>query len=317
MQNPSFAVIDLGTNTFHLLIIKNKNESIGRQSFNMADYEILHKERIYVKLAEEGIETIANAPFTRAVNALEYFGEIIKKHNVQYIRAFGTAAMRTASNGKLLIQKVKEEIGIQIDLIDGLEEARLIHNGVMQAIEIHQERILIMDIGGGSVEFIIADKDKVYWSQSFPIGVAVLFKEFHKTEPISEKEILDINNYLNEILKPLLRQLEKYPTNILVGASGTFDVLQASLTNISDEHTSVRVKSALFTPFYDIVMNTTYKERLKMPSIPPKRADLIIVALELINFIINKVGIQEIIVSAYAMKEGILKELVQQKLSGE
>ncbi len=296
------AVIDLGTNTFHLLAVESNGTS----------QEQLHKERIYVKLAEEGIETIGEAPFRRGIEALRSFQGTIEKLGVQKIKAFGTAALRTASNGPLFVEEVKNRIGINIELIPGKEEARLIHKGVMQAITLQDEKIVIMDIGGGSVEFIIADAHKVYWSESFPIGVAVLFKKFHHSNPITKEELGVLEKHLEKQLQPFIKELKKHDIDALVGASGTFDVLGTALPNFKKKKHSATVEVGEFDPLYKSLVHTTIEERLSMETIPNKRADMIVVAMELIRFVIRKTEIKNIIVSSFAMKEGILEELLKE-----
>ena len=127
LNNNRFGVIDLGTNTFHLLIIEKS--SLG------TSHEIA-RERIFIKLASEGIETIGAAPFQRGLKAMIRFSEILKEYQVSNIKAIGTAALRTASNGKDFVQLIFKKTGIQIELIDGTEEARLIYQGVKEAFPI-------------------------------------------------------------------------------------------------------------------------------------------------------------------------------------
>ncbi len=301
-MNPLYGVIDLGTNTFHLLII----EKISAGKF----HEIFRK-RVFVKLASEGIETIGAAPFQRGLDTLLNFSQILKKHSVKNIRAIGTAALRTASNGSDFVQLISQATGIQIELIDGKEEARLIYQGVKQAFPIDEKKVLIMDIGGGSVEFIIANKSGIQWSQSFPIGVAVLFKCFHKNDPISNTEIQRINTYLTQILQPLFIALETHSIDQLIGASGTFDVLELFLAeeNRSSLYATVPVLS--YHHFSKKIIHTTVAERLANQRLPDSRADLIVVALVLIDFIVETTNVSSIITSAYAMKEGVLAEMTK------
>ena len=299
-SKPRYGVIDLGTNTFHLLIVEVNSDG----SFT----ELLRK-RVYIKLAEEGIETIGNAPFKRGIDALNLFNELIEAHSLTALKAFGTAALRTASNGTDFIQQVKQNTGIAIQLIPGSEEARLIHQGVAQAVPFDEHKVLIMDIGGGSVEFIIADKKNVYWAESFPIGVAVLFNQFHKSDPISSQEIDTLLSYLETTLDPLLKQLQETPTQYLIGASGTFDVLEAFLVKEKTDPLHSSITTAQLYPFYHQLIFTSLEERLKIEYLPASRAEMIIVAMILIRFIIEKADLKKIIISAYAMKEGMLKEM--------
>ncbi len=299
-MNPSYGVIDLGTNTFHLLII----EKIPNGKF----HEIFRK-RVFVKLASEGIDTIGTAPFQRGLDTLSDFSKTLKKHSVKNIRAIGTAALRTASNGTDFVQVVLRETGIQIELIDGKEEARLIYQGVKQAFPIGKEKVLIMDIGGGSVEFIIANQSGIQWSQSFPIGVAVLFKSFHKKDPISTTEIQRINTCLTQKLEPLFTALERHSVDQLIGASGTFDVLELFLAKENKSSLYATIPISSYKDFSKKIINTTVAERLANQQLPDSRADLIVVALVLIDFIVEITKTSTINTSAYAMKEGILAEM--------
>ncbi len=298
-----FAVIDLGTNTFHLLAVELMEDGhINR----------LYKERIYVKLAEEGIGRIGDGAFKRGKDAITKFKGIMDDLGVSQVRAFGTAALRTASNGSDFAREIEKETGVVIDIISGKEEARLIHQGVMQAIRPMDKRIVIMDIGGGSVEFVIADHQKVYWSESFPIGVAVLYKQFHHNDPIQPGELSRIDDFLEVQLESFFKAMAQFKGEILIGASGTFDVLDIMMDKKKSIPTSSELVMDTFRPLYEQLIKTTYQQRIEMERIPNSRADMIIVALALIRFVLERTKISGIVVSAYAMKEGILKEMMEE-----
>ncbi len=296
------AVIDLGTNTFHLLIV--------RSNPGHALFEELYRERVFVKLAEEGIKKIGDTPFKRGLNALKKFKTILDQYQVEKITAFGTAGLRTAGNGPEFVKKVVDETGIQIQLISGEREAELIYKGVKQAVKLGDSKALIMDIGGGSVEFIFAEQDGVKWAQSFPIGVAVLYNNFHRHDPISNEEIEVLYTYFEQALAPMLKQLAKYDPKVLIGASGTFDILENVLCPKKETSVHGIIDINKFDPFFQKLLASTLNERLAMPEIPKDRAEMIIVALLLIDFILKKASIESISVSAYAMKEGMLRELM-------
>lgn len=292
-------VIDLGTNTFHLLIGRLSAEGLIE----------VYRERIFVQLAEDGIQTIGTKAFERAVAALTHFKEVLDKYHIQKVKAFGTAALRTASNASELAQTIRDNTGLDIHIISGKEEARLIYEGVRQAVPFGENMDMIMDIGGGSVEFIIANQQGVQWAKSFPIGVAVLFNTFHQTDPIQVTEVGAIKNFLHQQLAPLIAVLPQFQLHRLIGASGTFDVLEKVL-NINRQsiiHSSVDTDG--FLPFYDTIIQSTLQERLDMDNIPSSRAQLIVVAIVLIAVILELTKIEQIDISAYAMKEGILSEM--------
>ena len=151
----SIAILDLGTNTFHLLIAEiNENSP-----------ELIFQETIAVKLGEGGMRDgmINVSAFDRGVSAIRQFKTSIDHYGVFQIKAFATSALRSASNSEDFIKKILTETGIKIEIIDGNREAELIFSGVRSAINMKDQSSLIMDIGGGSVEFIICDQDQIFW----------------------------------------------------------------------------------------------------------------------------------------------------------
>jgi exopolyphosphatase/guanosine-5'-triphosphate,3'-diphosphate pyrophosphatase len=294
-------VIDCGTNTFHLLISEiSRNE----------EFKTLYRERVFVRLGEKGIETIGNEPFHRGKECLRNFKSKIEELRVENYTAYGTEALRRASNGQQFVEQVQRETGIEIQIISGEEEARFIHLGVMQAIPPYSGNGLVMDIGGGSVEFILASQEKISYAQSFPIGVQVLFSNFQKNDPISTGDLLALEYHLEEKLQPLFTSLHGIETPLLIGASGSFEVVDSMLT-VNKSHPLYSIINVEdFNSLYYKVQKTNLAQRLTMRNLQPERAELIVVAFMLINFIIRKAGIRQIITSAYSMKEGIMREMI-------
>lgn len=304
MSPPTLAVIDLGTNTFHLLIVRGTDEH--------GNFNEVYRERRFIKLAEDGIETIGQQPFWRGMEALRHFREMMDEHGVTRYQATGTAALRTATNGPEFVKMALEDARIRIDLVPGSEEARLITKGVLQAIPAidQDDRVLIMDIGGGSVEFIIADARGTLWAQSFPIGVAVLKRGFHHHEPISEQERTKLSDFLVKELEPLWVALADFPTDHLVGAAGTFDVIANLMGAGQPTRNSHAIELAKFAAFSEQCIAANQQERLRIEGLPLERADLIVVAFILIQAVLGQAGIKRATVSNYAMKEGILAEMI-------
>lgn len=294
------AVIDLGTNTFHLLIAAVRPPD---------RVEMIYRERVFVKLAKDGIETIGPEPFQRGLDALRHFARLIGEHGVSEVTAIGTAALRTASNGELFVRRAELETGIAVRLIAGDLEADLITTGVLAALPPLSERILIMDIGGGSTEFILASANGVHWRQSFPVGVAVLARAYHREDPIGEGELRHLEDHLRRELTPLATALAEFPTHHLVGAAGTFDALAGMLPEVSDQEdspTSHQLNLHDLAELHFRLLTTTEAERLAVPGLPPERADLIVAAMVLLRFVLRLAAIERVTVSDYAMKEGIL-----------
>jgi len=291
-----YAVIDLGTNTFHLLIAERATGPTFRPVF---------RKRKFVKLGEEGLEQLGKAPFERGIQTMQEFHQFLKQYQVEQVRAIGTAALRTASNGADFLREVHQLTGITVELISGDQEAEWIYEGVKQAVLLDDTFSLIMDIGGGSVEFILANKQGMSWRQSFPVGLAVLYNRFHHHDPILPEESQQLYDFLEAQLQPLWQLLPKYAPQTLIGAAGAFEIFSSFLPSqtITPHQRNFEVKD--FNDLHQTVSISTLKQRLAMEKMPASRADMIVVALELTYFVVKRAGIGEIAVSEFAMKEGI------------
>lgn len=302
-----YAVIDLGTNTFHLLI--------AEAGENGTPLEEVYRSRHFIKLAENGIETLSAAALDRGMKALLFFRQQLDQYGVpdDQVVALGTAALRTATNGPGFRAEVLTRTRIDIQIISGDQEAQLIARGALLAIPAPSEKVLIMDIGGGSVEFIIADEQQVYWAQSFPVGVAVLYHKFRHSEPITREETESVRAFLTVQLQPLLAALHTFPSVHLIGAAGTFDVVANHLgIDSRSDATHSAIDLHKFDSFFKTILATNQQERYDMPEIPDDRVDMIVVALILIDLVLQMVNIKKLTVSYYAMKEGKMAELMQE-----
>ncbi|QNF31762.1 phosphatase [Adhaeribacter swui] len=307
MKSRRLALIDMGTNTFHLLI--SEINSVGEPV-------ALVKLKEPVKLGQDGISQGAIAPdaIERALQTLTAFKTEIEKHEVQEIKAVATSAVRNATNGPKLVQAIRDQIGIDVDVISGDREAELIYYGVKSALEIGSERSLIIDIGGGSVECIICDEENIYWKQSFEIGAQRLMDKFFITDPISAADTEAEMEFLEKALQPLTEAIEQYKPCVLIGSSGTFDTLcdidvrRKGLDRSCDPCTEADLALSDFYEIYDDILKKTRSERLKIPGMAEMRVDMIVVATILIDFVLENFEIYKIRVSSYALKEGLLSE---------
>lgn len=310
------ALIDMGTNTFHLLIVElpeaRHHEPV-----------VLLRTKVGVKLGEGGISNgeIAPAAFARALHTLTAFQEEIELHQATEVRATATSAVRVARNGKELVQAIFEQTGIKVDIIPGDREAELIAKGIRQAVPLGSQPHLLMDIGGGSVEFIIADDTRTLWKRSFEIGAQRLLDKFFKQDPLSEAEVQAEQNYLAQVLAPLTTAVHEHQPVGLVGASGTFDTLcdlqaarngQPELVGKAEPATYISYES--FRTSYQQLLTLDHAGRLALPGMTPLRADMIVVACVLIDSVLTAYGFRSITASAYALKEGLLSEMLSVEL---
>ena len=307
MSTRKAAVIDMGTNTFHLLLVE----------LNGVDFKTIYKEKIPVKLGQGGISQNQLAPDAqkRAFHTLKHFKNLIDGEQIDQVFAFATSAVRNAENGQDFVSKVKEDIGIDIHVISGEEEAQLIYEGINLSGSLNGHVNLMMDIGGGSVEFIIGTSQEVLWKRSFEIGGQRLLDAYHYHDPILPEEVEKLEAYCEEKLQPLLDAIRRYQPTGLVGASGTFDtltdiyfesMLQCKLTG---QHV-FELPREDFEKIFKMLISKNREERLKIPGMIAMRVDMIVVASCLIEFILRYVPVNEIICSHYSLKEGAVSRLL-------
>jgi exopolyphosphatase/guanosine-5'-triphosphate,3'-diphosphate pyrophosphatase len=302
------AVIDIGTNTFHLNIADVLPDG---------EIKFYHKSYEPVKLGEGGINkgTIAPEAYKRGVDTLISFSKIIAEYPVQQVFALATAAVRDANNGEHFIKEVFEKSGLQIKIISGIEEAQLIYEGAKSALKLCDNTFLIMDIGGGSVEFIICDQTQIYWKESFKVGAARLMEKFMKNDPLLPLDIETIESYLEVELYSLLIACKEFKPQILVGTAGSFETY-AEIANLKNglNFNPDQEKSFVFnTTELHTLLNTfktsTRKQRAETKGLIPLRLDMIVMASIITSYILNKTKISKISLSTFALKEGALLSL--------
>lgn len=296
-------IIDLGTNTFNLLII----DIIDNNTINT-----VYKSNLPVKLGKGGInnKTITKEAFDRGIEAISFHKKSLTEHKVENIFAYATSAIRSADNGDVFVKRIKSDFDININVISGETEANLIYQGVKNAINLTEEIVLILDIGGGSSEFIIANKNKVFWRKSFELGIARLIDLFNPSNPIKSNEIILIESYLDSSLHGLFNELDKYKIKTLIGSSGSFDTFASMIStplNLvkTNNQTFFKISIHEFNYLNNKLINSTFEERANMEGLEPMRIEMIVVASIFTNFIIKKLNIEQIIQSEYAIKEGI------------
>lgn len=311
MKKDKIAVIDLGTNTFNLLIADTEP---GRM-------QEVYFEKIPVKLGKGGIRrgTILPEAQQRALVALRHYRQVCHDYGVREILAFGTAALRGAGNSVTFVEKVRKETGIDIQIISGEEEAALIYTGVIHSLH-PAGNFLIMDIGGGSVEFILASRDKgVLWKHSYPLGVARIIEEFDLSDPITVRDIHTLEAYLDRNLQELWRQTSLYHPLLLAGAAGTFDTLRALAAGLELLPETNKPWQEIPLPVYRNVhralLRSDTETRKKMKGMEPFRVEMIVPASVFVNFVLRKTGIPSFCQSFYSLKEGVVFRWMEKKYS--
>jgi exopolyphosphatase/guanosine-5'-triphosphate,3'-diphosphate pyrophosphatase len=291
------ALIDLGTNTFNLMIADIDAAAL---------IHVIHSEKEGVALGMGGIHEnrLTVDAIDRAVACMLRYKKQCDFLGVSVIRAIGTSAIRDAHNRSELIERVARETGIYIEVISGLEEAQLIYRGVHQTMSFG-DSALIMDIGGGSTEFILANDTELLSMESFNIGVSRIYQQFTFSDPMSPSDILALEDYLEEACGTYLRQLS---TTKLIGASGSFETF-FELMHAKPFHAKGRAVEVDFPHFEDMleqIIASSQSERDQNPHIISIRKRMAPIAAIKTRWVVRQLNVQRIFISPYSLKEGAM-----------
>ena len=296
-----YAAIDLGTNTFHMIIVEKNHEN---------EINVVHRCRRFVKLAYGGFEKIDAQALQKGLEVLSEFKSLMDKHKVSNYLAYGTSMFRRSENGLEFAKTILETTGIKINIIDGDIEAKMIFKGALLANALNSGYNLLMDIGGGSVEFIIAVKSQILFSRSYPIGIIELYHRYRDNEPFTSDYIDLIMLFIKNETTDLIQEIQKYNISTLIGTAGSFEVLHSASSNAINEHL-FELKPEDFHRFFKNVAHTTFEERKNISFIPNERKRLIVYAFLLIKHSLEISKAKILRVTSYSMKEGMIKTLLE------
>lgn len=306
MDKTKKAVIDIGTNTFHLLIATVDEDN---------NIDVIYKNTIAVKLGEGGVNKgfITPEAYQRGIDALVSFRKALDEFQMNAVKATATAAVRGASNGQQFIDDAFEKAHVKIDIIDGLREATYIYQGAKGADVLNNETALIMDIGGGSVEFILCNENKIFWKKSYPLGAARLLADYYKHEnAIDATTVSEMENAFDLMLVELQQEIEKLKPTKLIGTAGSFDsyanIISARKNEIFDAGNTKSFNHQFdeFNYLLQEIIASTHQQRAEMQGLITLRTDMILMASILTKFILKQSGITQIVTCTYSLKEGLL-----------
>jgi exopolyphosphatase / guanosine-5'-triphosphate,3'-diphosphate pyrophosphatase len=292
------AIIDLGTNTFNLLVA-DKTGTVVKRIYST-------KDGVALGLGGINENRISADAMERAMTALRKFCSTSQAMHVQSIYAFGTSALRNAKNATELIDQVRAELHVEIEVISGDREAELIYKGVASGYDF-KKPALIMDIGGGSTEFILADQAGVIKAHSFEIGVSRIYQLFRFSDPMSAGDCQKVVDYLQQSTGDFFNDIT---SKRLIGASGSFETFYKLAYNTElpeDEFVTMNIEAVRGS--LDKIISSTQKERDANPLIIPIRKKMAPLAAVKTKWIIDKLGMDELVISPYALKEGVMSEL--------
>lgn len=309
-----FAAIDVGSNTIRMLIGTFHDNEFSR---------ILTGQKI-TRLAQGIRETgsLAKGNMERSLSVMKDFSKTMARHGASYVRAVGTSALRDAQNSGEFINMVLHETGIQIDVISGTEEAMLTARGVLCGFKNLTGSYLIIDIGGGSTEWIIQNEEDPSGNLlcgTLPIGVVNLHENFIKTDPPAKEDITALTDSINALFISGIRGVVNSFTGIdrLIGTGGTITTLAAIDLGLREyDHEMVHGHCMPFQRLNELkskLLCLSLKERKNIAGVEPERADLIIPGILLTIRLLEFFGFREITVSDFGLLEGIIKGASDEK----
>jgi len=305
------AALDLGTNSFHVVIVDVAPDGSWRTVDALKEMVQLGRHGVGRRLDSETMD--------RGISVLAKFKTLCDSKRVEHVLAYATSAIREAENGGEFIQRAIDEVGIKIQAIPGKTEAELIGYAVQHALELGDDRALVMDIGGGSTEFIIANGREFFYLDSRKIGVSRMSADFVKSDPVTKKCISDLESFYARQLMELDVAVLRFNPTFLVGTSGTMQNIAAMIAMSKKLDTSVTLNAFEYSAddffaFYSRFVKLSRKQRLTVPGLDPKRVDFIVAGLVLVNFILKKYRLQMVKTSTQAMREGIILRYIRQEL---
>jgi exopolyphosphatase / guanosine-5'-triphosphate,3'-diphosphate pyrophosphatase len=321
MTSKILASIDIGTNSFHLVIAKVNDKGIVK---------ILSKDKEVVRLGKSSsdMKYISLEAMERAVSTLKRFKIICDSFNAE-TRAVATSATREALNRDEFINKVSERTGISIEVVSGFEEARLIYLGILQAIDVYDNRVLLIDIGGGSTEFLVGEKGQVHYANSIKLGAVRLTEKFFNDGKFKKENIENARLHVRSLINPIVRHIKEQKYDFVIGTSGTITTLGSMIYGKSTGEDASEFNfnnfkysaSDLFS-IVKTILNTDNVHQIKQfEGLDAQRADIISAGAIILEQILQEIDIKDITLSSYALREGILFDTIDKEhntlLSGD
>ena len=304
------AALDIGTNSFHLVIAKPVP----------GGFEVVTREKDVVRLGHGGgdMKELSDEAIERGVRALARMAEIASSHDAE-VRAVATSAVREAKNRSDFIKQVRKATGIKVEVISGVEEARLIHLGVLNAIGIHDQSMFVCDIGGGSTEVVVGLDDDVMFARSFKLGAVRLTDRFFSGTTLHPSAIPSCRSFIRSSLSVVAPEVLELGFEAVATSSGTAEAIARIIlrsrgssepkTMNRFEFTADEVRSVVT----ELQGAPTIDERAKGFGLEPNRADIILAGALILEGVVDVFELKSLMFSDYALREGLLLDTLRRE----
>lgn len=303
MQSPPLSAIDIGSNAIRMIIGEVRDQRL----------EILRKLRAPVRLGKDVFRQgkISAETMREAEQAFVRFRQLNEEMSISHCRAVATSAVREATNRDEFEKRIFKKSGIRIETIDGIEEARLVHFAVQREVDFSKKRIMLIDIGGGSVEITFSEKGLMSASQSFPMGTVRMLQMLEQRK-LTEK---DLKVIMGEFVTPLSGFLDSHtgqsPTEWAVGTGGNFECMGKLKVQLLGKSPATLVSLNELVEISHRLQKMSIKERIEKLKLRPDRADVILPAIMLVKTILRQAGLGKILIPGVGLRDGLLWSLAE------
>ncbi|HWJ97810.1 MAG TPA: Ppx/GppA phosphatase family protein [Acidimicrobiales bacterium] len=310
----TIAAVDVGTNSLHLVVARTTDGD---------RFEVLTREKEMVRLGSGStdMKELSPAAVDRAVDALARFRKIADSHGAP-MRAVATSAVREAENRKDLLRRARKEAGVEIEVVSGVEEARLIHLGVLQALELYDRRLILCDIGGGSTELLIGEQGEALASVSVKLGAVRLTNRFFAAGGLHPSAVDSCRRHIQGVLASFDRSVAEHGFEVAVGSSGTIEQVYRLARGLAGEeplrtlNAAVLTRKQVVSVTEELIRARSAGTTAALPGLDPKRADIILAGALVLEGVVKRFGIKALVLSEYALREGVFLDTIARRRGG-
>lgn len=306
------AAIDLGTNSFHMVVAAVDEQESG--------FEVIDREKEMVRLGSGSDEMRRLEPeaIERGIAALRRLTRLAAVHDAD-VYAVATSAVREAANADEFIDRARAEAGVEVEVISGVEEARLIHLGVLQALPVFDQRLVLIDIGGGSTEILVGEQGETLAAGSLKLGAIRLTRRFFGTTTVHPGAVDACRRHVRSRLAPMVHEVERHGFGIAIASSGTAETV-AAIVNAARGDDPLRTWNGFEMTADEIseavqllVDAGTVERRRQVPGVDPNRADIILGGAIVLEQAVLSLGIETLVISGNALREGVLLDALSRR----
>jgi len=305
------AAIDVGTNSIHLLVA-----DVGPDG----QWKVVEKQRNQVELGRGGLDRtrLADDAMARGLHALTAFQHTIDALGAEAVTAAATSAVREAENGNDFVRTVRRETGIAIRTVSGAEEARLLFQGIKADLDFDDGPVLLVDIGGGSLEIVLADETGVKLARSLPLGHIRLSERFLGSDPPRKGELSQLRKHVAERLEPILDEIAAHPRPVarIVGTSGSIRTLGRMASRRRREHElphgqGLVVRLEELREIQQIFATTKRSRLADIPGMDPRRRATLPAAAAVLRKLLDHFAPIDLVTSDRSLRDGLLADWVE------